>query len=195
MTPASSALGDDLPSYDAVVLAGGGARRLGGIDKAALEVGGRSLLARVVGAVDDAARTVVVGPERALPREVSWAREDPPGGGPVAALSAGLALVTSEWAALLAADLPFLDQGAVRALRRAAAEGDGALLVDDRERDQLLVGVWRTEALLAALPDVVEGAALRDVLLPLDPQRLRLSGRAWFDCDTQDDLIFARVGA
>ncbi len=195
MTTPSPGLLDDLPSYDAVVLAGGAARRLGGIDKAALDVGGRSLLTRVVDAVDDAALTVVVGPERALPREVSWVREDPPGGGPVAALAAGLALVTCAWTALLAADLPFLDQGAVRALRRAAAQSRGALLVDDRERDQLLVGVWRTDALREALPDVVEGAALRDVLLPLDPQRLRLSGRAWFDCDTEDDLIFARVGA
>ncbi len=188
-------LAGDLPAYDAVVLAGGAARRLGGVDKPALEVGGCTLLARVVGAVDDAASTVVVGPERPLPRPVRWVSEEPAGGGPVAALAAGLSLVTSDWTALLAADLPFLDQGAVRALRRAAVDGAGALLVDDQDRDQLLVGVWRTEALRTALPDVVGGAALRAVLLPLAPRRLRLAGRAWFDCDTQDDLIFARVGA
>src|SRR4051812_33904528 len=36
------------PEYDAIVLAGGGGRRLGGVDKATLEVGGRTLLDRVL---------------------------------------------------------------------------------------------------------------------------------------------------
>ncbi len=184
-----------LMPYDALVLAGGAARRLGGVDKVSLEIGGRTLLARVVDAVDDAEQTVVVGPERPLERAVTWQREDPIGGGPVAALAAGLGAVDSAWVALLAGDLPFLDQGCVRALRRAAAEGDGAMLLDDQDRDQLLVGVWRTVALRAALPAVATGASLRSVLEPLAPQRIRVPGRCWFDCDTQDDLIFARVGA
>lgn len=185
---------DGLPPYTAVVLAGGAARRLGGVDKVALDVGGRSLLDRVLGAVDDAAATVVVGPRRPAARVVEWVREDPPGGGPVAALAAGLAGVGTEWLALLAADLPFLDQGAVRVLRRAAAAGDGALLVDDEGRDQLLVGVWRAAALRGALPADPAGVALRPVLAGLRAERVRVSGRPWFDCDTQDDLIFARVG-
>ncbi|MEU0572553.1 NTP transferase domain-containing protein, partial [Nonomuraea sp. NPDC005983] len=75
--------------YDAVVLAGGEARRLGGADKPGLTVGGRTIAERVVSAVPDAARVVVVGPERALPGVV-FTREDPPGGGPVPALRAGL---------------------------------------------------------------------------------------------------------
>lgn len=184
-----------LASYDAVVLAGGAGRRLGGVDKAALEVGGRTLLDRVLGAVDDAAVTVVVGPRRPVVRPVHWAGEDPPGGGPVAALAAGLPRVEADWVAVLAADLPFLDQGCVRALRRAAATADGALLVDDVGRDQLLVGVWRTSALRDALPPDPAGRPLRSLLGRLAPVRLRLPGRCWFDCDTQDDLLFARVGA
>ncbi|HMA46864.1 MAG TPA: NTP transferase domain-containing protein, partial [Frankiaceae bacterium] len=135
--------GADLPPYDAVVLAGGRARRLGGADKPALEVGGRPLLDRVLGAVADAARLVVVGPCRPTARAVRWAREEPPGGGPAAALAAGLPLVTAEVVAVLAADLPFLSAELVAALRRSAAGADGALLVDPGGRDQVLAGVWR----------------------------------------------------
>ncbi|MGO4426310.1 NTP transferase domain-containing protein, partial [Streptomyces sp. MCAF7] len=51
-------------TYDAVILAGGAARRLGGADKPALRVGARPLLDRVLDACRGAERTVVVGPRR-----------------------------------------------------------------------------------------------------------------------------------
>ena len=54
----------DGATFDAVVLAGGGARRLGGVDKMALVVDGSTLLERVLQAVRDAGRRVVVGPRR-----------------------------------------------------------------------------------------------------------------------------------
>ncbi|WP_240497415.1 NTP transferase domain-containing protein, partial [Streptomyces hirsutus] len=41
-------------AYDALVLAGGGARRLGGADKPGVRVGGRSLLDRVLAACSGA---------------------------------------------------------------------------------------------------------------------------------------------
>ncbi|WP_246094840.1 DUF6457 domain-containing protein [Streptomyces roseicoloratus] len=77
-------------AYDAIVLAGGAARRLGGADKPGVRVGGRPLLDRVLAACRDAGRVVVVAEPRATARPVEWAREDPPGGGPAAALDAGL---------------------------------------------------------------------------------------------------------
>lgn len=103
--------------YDAIVLAGGEARRLGGADKPAVRVGGRTLLDRVLTACADAGRTVVVGPRRPTCRPVTWAREDPPGGGPLAALHAGLRLAERERVVVLAADLPFLTAGTVWELR------------------------------------------------------------------------------
>lgn len=142
--------------YDVVVLAGGGARRLGGVPKPALEVGGRPLLARVLDAVADAATTIVAGPPVAgLSREPRWTREDPPGAGPVAGLRAAVPLVGAPVVAVLAADLPFLDAPAVGRLRAAVEGGaDAAVLVDSGGRDQYLAAVWSTAALRRALSGV-----------------------------------------
>lgn len=108
-------------AYDAVVLAGGSARRLGGADKPGVRVGGRALLDRVLAACADAADTVVVAEPRATARPVRWAREDPPGGGPLAALDAGLRHTTAPYVVVLSADLPFLDEKTVRRLLDALA--------------------------------------------------------------------------
>ncbi|MDF3300995.1 NTP transferase domain-containing protein [Streptomyces tropicalis] len=143
-------------AYDAVVLAGGAARRLGGADKPAVRVGGRPLLDRVLGACAGARLTVVVAEPRPTPRPVRWAREEPAGGGPLAALDAGLHQVTAEAVVVLSADLPFLDAATVRRLLAALDSGraDGAVLTDADGRDQPLVAAYRTRALrreLAAL--------------------------------------------
>lgn len=191
--------------YDAVVLAGGGARRLGGVDKPGVAVGGRTLLDRVLGACEGAARTVVVGPRRATARRVLWARERPAGGGPVPALAAGLdALAGGEGApvvVVLAADLPFLTSGTVGALTAALPEGyDGALLVDRAGRDQPLAAAYRAEALrreVALLRS--EHGSLTGLPLRLLTGELALcripdpTGDAGFDCDTWEDVAVARA--
>ncbi|MEV6939475.1 NTP transferase domain-containing protein, partial [Streptomyces sp. NPDC051132] len=94
MTDAAPAAPGPPAPYDAVVLAGGAARRLGGADKPGVRVGGRALLDRVLAACADARTTVVVATPRPTVRPVRWAREEPPGGGPVAALAAGLRQTT-----------------------------------------------------------------------------------------------------
>lgn len=175
--------------HDAIILAGGAATRMGGRDKPGLLVGGRSLVERVAAAVPHAERLVVVGPPRDLPGAL-FTREDPPGGGPVPALRAGLAMAAAPWVALLAGDLPLLLPEHVIALLDAADTPEraaGAVLLDDGGREQWLAGVWRTAALRAALEDY-GGRSLHGLLAPLDPVRLRLPGTPWLDCDTMDDL-------
>ncbi|MGC4865919.1 molybdenum cofactor guanylyltransferase [Micromonospora sp. DT53] len=102
-------------TYAAMVLAGGAARRMGGIDKPARPVGGRPMRDRVLAAVGDATPRVLVGAVDAVPAGVLVVREDPPGGGPVAAAAAGLALLDPgvSVVALLAADLPLLTRAAI----------------------------------------------------------------------------------
>jgi molybdopterin-guanine dinucleotide biosynthesis protein A len=188
-----------LPPYAAVVLAGGRAARMGGQAKPQLEVGGRAIIERVLAAVPDAAPRIVVGPPQPVPPDVLVVREEPPRGGPVAAIKAGLGHVPGEVVALLAGDLPFLTAGLVRALRERLT-GDGVLVVDDTGRDQLLLGVWRTAALRAAVADVDGPTSVRRVLAPLAVRRLHpelAPGQPppWTDCDTPADLARARAAA
>lgn len=176
--------------YDAVVLAGGGARRLDGADKPALLVGGRPLVAWVASAVPGAGRLILVGPERPELAGAIAVREDPPGGGPVPALRAGLAMVRAPWVAVLAADLPFFRAEHVDELRRRTRGAPGAVLEDDDGRPQWLAGVWRSADLLGAL-DTYGGDSLRGLMTPLGPARVRVpAGRrpAWYDCDTPADV-------
>ncbi len=185
--------------YAAVVLAGGRAARLGGRAKPQLVVGDRTILAAVLAAVVDAAQRVVVGPPQPVPDGVLVVREQPPGGGPVAALRAGLAHVTADVVAVLAGDLPFVTAELVHDLR-SRLTGDGVLVVDDAGRDQLLLGVWRTAPLRAALPEAAAHVPLRRVLAPLAVRRLRPAvpdgtPPPWTDCDTPGDLERARAWA
>ncbi|WAZ22931.1 molybdenum cofactor guanylyltransferase [Streptomyces cinnabarinus] len=187
-------------AYDAVVLAGGAARRLGGADKPGIGVGGRPLLERVLAACADARTTVVVADERPTARPVAWAREDPPGGGPLAALGAGLRATTADRLVLLSADLPFLDAATVRRLLTAlgASGADGALLTDAEGRDQPLVAAYRAPVLREALAALT---AEHGTLTGLPLRRLTAGLRldrvpdpvASFDCDTWDDIATARA--
>jgi molybdenum cofactor guanylyltransferase len=188
-----------LPPFAAVVLAGGRAVRLGGQAKPQLEVGGRTMLAAVLTAVAGAEPRIVVGPPQPVPPGVLLVREQPPGGGPVPALRAGLAHVPTDVVAVLAADLPFLTVDVVTGLRERLT-GDGVLVVDGTGRDQLLLGVWRTEALRAATADATGPTSMRAVLGPLAVRRYRppapTDGPApWTDCDTPAELARARAGA
>jgi molybdopterin-guanine dinucleotide biosynthesis protein A len=82
-------------TLDAIILAGGRAERLGGASKPDLVVGDRTLLATAIAAARAAhpARIVVVGPPSLDAPGCVVVREDPPFGGPVAALAAGLAIL------------------------------------------------------------------------------------------------------
>ena len=183
--------------YDAVVLAGGRAERLG-TPKPGLVVAGRPLLDHALAATSGARRTVVVGPhELANPDRYVLTREDPPFGGPVAGIAAGLAALPDDgrapWVLVLACDVPraaeavpallaaarrLPDRSAVRAVH---AVRDG--------REQWLVGLYRRAALeesLAALP-AVHGAAVRRLLADLPALAVPDESGATDDGDTWED--------
>ncbi|ABD12843.1 Molybdopterin-guanine dinucleotide biosynthesis protein A-like [Frankia casuarinae] len=185
------------------MLAGGGARRLGGRDKPAVMVGGSTLLERVLSAVLDAERVVIVGPRRDLavdpipPGRVRWCREDPPGGGPVAAIAAGLVEITTPFVAVLAADLPFLTGREIALLRRGVADpaAQAALLVDPDGRRQFLAAVWRTASLWAALPADPIGRPVRGLFADRPVTAVRAHARTCLDCDEPADVARARSWA
>lgn len=179
-----------MTSWAAVVLAGGRGSRLGGVDKASVVVDGRTLLDHVLAAVASARQTVVVGPRRAdapdLPG-VRWTREDPPGGGPVAGLAAGLVHVTTDLVVVLAVDQPGITASTVDRLLAAVAD-TGAVLVDEDGRAQWLAGAWRAGALRRALPADPRDVSARSVLGPLDPTPVIARPGEARDVDTPGDL-------
>ncbi|TNM69352.1 molybdopterin-guanine dinucleotide biosynthesis protein [Streptomyces sp. NP160] len=82
-------------AWGVVVPAGGTGSRLGGADKPALLLDGRGLLEHLLDGLPAGVPAALVGPPRQLAlqvgRPVLWCREEPPGGGPAAALAAGVA--------------------------------------------------------------------------------------------------------
>ncbi|MGB2951066.1 MAG: NTP transferase domain-containing protein [Rhodococcus sp. (in: high G+C Gram-positive bacteria)] len=189
---------DDAVTVDAVILAGGTARRMGGVDKPGLTVGGVSLVQRAIDAAASCRHIVVVGPHRAeLETYVKQVREDPAGGGPVAAIAAGLAALgpdIGDVVLVLAADVPFVGTSTVAKLVRAAAQQSAAFVVDEAGRTQYLLGAWQRRTLVEAVTglDTVHNAPLR-VLVPTDHGEIRVDGVG--DCDTVEDLRRARLRA
>ncbi|WP_433629804.1 NTP transferase domain-containing protein [Nocardia sp. CA-120079] len=187
-----------MTTADAIVLAGGRASRMGGVDKPAVIIGGRSMLDAALAAVAPCARTVVVGPHRPeLDVRIAQVREVPPGSGPVAAVGAGLRALGPTAAPLvvvLAADLPFLSQTTVTELIRRGTESgaDAVFAADESGRPQYLIGVWRRTALAQALArlDSLINQPMK-ALIPADTITVAMPGIA--DCDTEEQVRSARM--
>lgn len=200
--PPGAGAGATGDGYDAVVLAGGTGRRLGGAVKPDVLLHGRRLLDHALAATAGAGTVVVVAPAGvAVPAGVRRTLEDPPLGGPVAGIAAGLDALGPAPAPLvlvLACDVPgaagavprLLD--AVRGATGAGPDGqspDGACLVDGAGREQWLVGAYRTAVLAAALAaGDVRGTPVRALA-----RRLRLAAvpalpRESADVDTWEQL-------
>nr|WP_040837440.1 NTP transferase domain-containing protein [Nocardia brevicatena] len=185
---------------DAIVLAGGRASRMGGVDKPAIVIGGRSMLDAALSAAAGCQRIVVVGPHRPeLPPSILQAREVPPGSGPVAAIGAGLGALGPDTAArivVLAADLPFLSESAIAELMRRGIESgaDAVFAADESGRPQYLIGVWRRTVLVERLQLLEE--LINQPMKALVPDHtviVPLPGVA--DCDTEDQVHAARTAA
>lgn len=180
-----------LSSFCAVVLAGGRAARLGGADKASMEVDGRTLLARALDAVIDAAEVVVVGEPVPTERPVTFTLENPRYGGPAAALLTGrdALLRRTPRLAVLAVDMPHLTATTFRRLLEAGADRDGAVLTDPDGRRQLAL-VVDPARLDAVRPGHEEqhDLPLHRLFAPLDLAEVPSAGPEHRDVDTWADL-------
>lgn len=165
---------------DAIILTGGRSSRLDFVPKSEFVVDSVTLVERSLSAADPARRTVIVGraPEMVLPAGVRVVREEPPFGGPVSGIAAGVTALfpstasatTSEESAtaddavlILACDMPHIGS-AVPSLVRSFNENphaDGVLAVDSENRRQPLAAIYRALALVAALKAAAGGASRR----------------------------------
>lgn len=178
-----------------MVLSGGGATRLDGADKAALEHDGRTLLEHALDALAAASEVVVVGPVVATSRPVIFTRESPPGGGPLAGVSAGVAALTRrpDLVVVLAVDMPHVTADTVARLVRAASDDDveGAWLVDATGRRQLAGAV---RPALVPAPGEADGVPMRVLVQRDRTVDVVPLGHEADDVDTWADVARLRSG-
>lgn len=119
-----------MDSYSAVVLAGGRATRLGGANKARLEVGGVPLIDRVIAALRPLADQIVVvghlAGEVARPG-VEVVPDAFPSGSTLVGIYSGLRAARNDLALVVGCDMPFLSTPMLRMIARMAEGYDLAV--------------------------------------------------------------------
>lgn len=137
---------------DSIVVVGGKARRLGGIDKAMLPLGpaGATLLQSVINACP--AKVLAVGPTRNVTGNVLWIADVVAAGGPAVGLWSALPHVATEYVFITAAD-QLIDEESVQEICDAALGYDGAWAIREDGTGQPLFACVRTEVLRELLAE------------------------------------------
>lgn len=196
----------------ALIIAGGKGKRLGGASKSDLELGGR-LLDRVLDSLSPLTSwgRVVIAPDSvSVPAGILRTMEDPPGGGPLAGLEAGLYTLLADQkiegdsggiVLVFSVDSPGVASLAPRLLRALDSdpEAEGAVILGGQPRvfHQYLQGAYRVNPLLRAL-DKGRGSSssLHDRSVRSVLSRMKLveveAGAECRDLDTPEDLAWWR---
>jgi len=141
-----------------VIVAGGRSVRMGDTDKTVADVGGVPLVRRVADRLSAATDSLVVncrtGQRDAIADALdgldhTFAVDEVPDRGPVAGIEAGLGAVDTEYAMVVAADMPLLDPDLVGYLFERAA-GHDAAVPRPSEWFEPLHAVYRTAPSVAA---------------------------------------------
>jgi len=194
-------------SIPGVLLAGGLARRMGGGDKPMRQIGGRTLLARVIARLEPQCDGLILNangdPARfagfGLPVIADTVGNFP---GPLAGILAGLDWAATHrpevaWMLSAAADCPFLPRDLVTRLHQARAEQNAELAVAASDgQSHHVIGLWSVslrEELRHAL--VVENIRRVESFTT----RYRLAAVTWpvetldpfFNANTTDDIAMA----
>ena len=189
----------------AIVVGGGGGERLGGVSKPDLTLGGVRLIDRVCGVLTEACAVgcvAVVPPSVRVPDGVARTLEDPPGGGPLAGIDAGLrALRVGDdvLVVVVSVDAPGVGAFLPALLEPALREGVEGRIVrggDPEPFDQYLMGVYRAASLRRAIDEAVaaygsvRGVGVRRVLRALDVERVSVGADVCRDIDTPEDVAW-----
>jgi molybdopterin-guanine dinucleotide biosynthesis protein A len=142
-----------------IVLAGGRALRMGGVDKGLIEVAGRPLIAHVLARLRPQVGDIVINANRhaAIYAQFSTpvvADADASFAGPLAGIAAALPHCRQEWALVVACDCPLLPENLGATLSAALAPGALLAMAHDGERAQplcLLLHRSLQQSLVAAL--------------------------------------------
>ena len=205
--------GEKFSDVAGVLLAGGLSRRMGGGDKGLLDVGGTSMMQRVVDRFAPQVSSLAINangdPGRFARFDLPVVADTIDGNvGPLAGVLAGMRWAAASapearWIATVSTDAPFLPRDLVVRLRTAAMEARGAIPIARSDGNlHPVIGLWPID-----LADDLE-AALRDegvrkVLrwtdrhgtVPVDFALVEMAGRdvdPFFNANTPEELEEAR---
>jgi molybdopterin-guanine dinucleotide biosynthesis protein A len=170
-----------MKTWSVIVLSGGTNKRFGS-DKSQALLKGETLLDHVLSFIPAGIKTVIVGKD---------VFEQPPLGGPVAGIARGVREVDTEYVAIAAVDMPYGSSLFPQLLE--AITDDAAMPVDSQGFKQPLCGIYRRQALLAALAKLgdVHGQSMRALCDLLLINEISVEAGALVDIDTPEDLINA----
>jgi molybdenum cofactor guanylyltransferase len=180
-----------------LILAGGSSRRMGS-DKAALRLGGRTLLDRTISVLESVADEVlVVGPRHHAPSasKVRLVQDDVPNAGPLGGLLTGLRRVNGSYAVTVACDLPFLEADVLRFLLELAPAYDAVVPRVDGQ-NQTLHAVYSRSIDTVIARHIARGQFSLDGVLPelnvrwVDVSELESAGlecRSFVNANTPED--------
>ncbi len=184
----------------AVVLAGGRGSRLGGRDKGLIPLGGRPLVAWVVGRLAPQVQRLVVSAnrDREAYAALGWPVQAdllPGQPGPLAGIDAAARQLDCEWVLTAPCDTPFLPTDLVaRLLAQAQGDGQQAVYVAEASRGHYTLALYQREA-LQRLPDFLAagGRSLQGWLTRLDARPVLFEGEpeALLNINTPEDLARA----
>lgn len=110
----------------ALILAGGKARRLGGIAKHEIEVEGRTIFERQVAVLAPRVEEILVATSHDI-AGYRCVRDVLPDVGPLAGIAAGMAAMMTPWLLVVAGDMPYLAPSVVDLLLSRASESEDAV--------------------------------------------------------------------
>jgi molybdenum cofactor guanylyltransferase len=116
--------------WTAAIIAGGRARRLGGRDKAALDVGGLPILKRQITALRGLVDHVLIvanDPDRFRDAEIPVVRDLIPGAGALGGVYSAVSAAPDDRTLAIACDMPFLERALLERLIAAGALADVAV--------------------------------------------------------------------
>ena len=185
------------PPFAAIVLAGGQSRRMGGGDKALLDLGGRPMVAHVIERLGVVPTAISANgdPDRFAAFGLPVLPDPIPGWlGPLAGVLAGMGWAAAQGIPRIvtaAADTPFFPRDL--AARLAAAAAPVAMAVHDGD-DHPAIAAWDVSLHDTLRQSLADGdRRVRAVMERLGVARIAFAGRdPFFNVNTPEDLALAR---